>query len=72
MAVKPGARGGQKLRLAGRGLPRRQQGAGDLYCVLQLVTPTVISEQERALYQQLATLSRFDPRPHLTGVRTDG
>jgi curved DNA-binding protein len=72
VAVKPGARGGQKLRLAGRGLPRRQQGAGDLYCVLQLVTPTVISEQERAHYQQLATLSRFDPRPHLTGVRTDG
>jgi curved DNA-binding protein len=72
VAVKPGARGGQKLRLAGRGLPRRQQGAGDLYCVLQLVTPTVISEQERELYQQLATLSRFDPRPHLTGVHTDG
>ncbi len=65
VVVKPGARGGQKLRLKGKGLPRRKNGAGDLYGVLQLVTPTVISEAEKALYQQLGETSNFHPRTQL-------
>lgn len=28
--IRPGVRGGQKLRLAGKGLPRRGEGAGGL------------------------------------------
>ncbi|MFN7678206.1 MAG: DnaJ C-terminal domain-containing protein, partial [Cyanobacteriota bacterium] len=67
VSVRPGARGGQKLRLAGKGLPRRDDGAGDLYCVLQIVTPTVISEKERELFRDLAATSSFDPRAHLLG-----
>jgi curved DNA-binding protein len=67
VTVKPGARSGQKLRLAGKGLPRRRDGAGDLFCVLQIVTPTVISEQEKQLFEELAASSSFDPRAHLTG-----
>jgi curved DNA-binding protein len=68
VTVKPGARSGQKLRLAGKGLPRRRDGAGDLLCVLQIVTPTVISEQEKQLFEELAASSSFDPRAHLTGA----
>jgi curved DNA-binding protein len=67
LSVRPGARGGQKLRLAGKGLPRREDGAGDLYCVLQIVTPTVISEKEKELFRELAATSSFDPRAHLLG-----
>jgi curved DNA-binding protein len=67
LTIRPGARGGQKLRLAGKGLPRRDDGAGDLYCVLQIVTPTVISEQEKDLFRDLAATSTFDPRAHLLG-----
>ncbi len=67
LTVRPGARGGQKLRLAGKGLPRREDGAGDLYCVLQIVTPTVISEKEKELFRDLAATSTFDPRAHLLG-----
>ena len=65
VSVKPGARGGQKLRLAGKGLPTRKGGAGDLYGVLQVVTPSVVSEAERDLYRQLAERSDFHPRAHL-------
>lgn len=65
VTVKPGARGGQKLRLAGKGLPRRRDGAGDLYCVLQIDTPSVISEREKQLFEELAAESSFDPRAHL-------
>jgi curved DNA-binding protein len=64
VTVRPGARAGQKLRLAGKGLPTARGGHGDLYCVLQVVTPTVMSEREKALYKELARISRFDPRGH--------
>ncbi len=66
VSVKPGARSGQKLRLAGKGLPRRREGAGDLYAVLQIVTPSVISEREKQLFEELAANSSFDPRAHLS------
>ena len=39
VAVRPGSRSGQKLRLAGKGLPMPKGGHGDLYCVLTIVTP---------------------------------
>ncbi len=68
VTVRPGAKGGQKLRLAGKGLPRRGGGAGDLFCVLQIVTPTVISEREQQLYEELAASSPFDPRAHLSDI----
>jgi len=65
VTVRPGSRAGQKLRLAGRGLPTPKGGHGDLYCVLQIVTPTALSERERQLYQELGQLSTFNPRGHL-------
>jgi curved DNA-binding protein len=65
VTVRPSARAGQKLRLAGRGLPTPKGGHGDLYAVLQIVTPTALSERERGLYQELAQLSTFNPRGHL-------
>ncbi len=72
VTIPPGARGGQKLRLAGKGLPRRSDGAGDLYGVLQIVTPTVISEKEKELFRELAASSTFDPRAHLLKDFTHG
>ncbi|MBC1261162.1 molecular chaperone DnaJ [Synechococcus sp. BSF8S] len=70
VTVKPGAQAGQKLRLAGKGLPKRGEGAGDLYAVLQIVMPTQISEREQELYRELATVSTFKPRSHYTGGAT--
>ena len=46
----------------GRGLPRRDKTAGDLYAIVRIVVPTSAGKEERALYQQLADISRFDPR----------
>jgi curved DNA-binding protein len=62
--VRPGSRAGQKLRLTGKGLPLPGGGHGDLYCVLQIVTPSAISEGEKKLYEELAKLSSFNPRGH--------
>jgi curved DNA-binding protein len=72
VSVKPGMRNGQKLRIAGKGLPRRGEGAGDLYGVLQIVMPAEISERERELYRELSEASPFNPRTHLEGARTHG
>ncbi len=70
--LKPGTRSGQKLRLAGKGLPHRREGAGDLYGVIQIVLPEKIGEREQALYRELAEASAFHPRHHLEGPSTDG
>jgi DnaJ-class molecular chaperone len=49
----------------GRGLPRpHSEESGDLFGVLQIVTPSVLSEREKALYQQLAEAASFNPRGH--------
>jgi curved DNA-binding protein len=65
VTVPPGSRSGQKLRLTGKGLPTQKAGFGDLYCVLQIVTPTALSQREKQLYEELRRLSAFDPRAHL-------
>lgn len=61
--VPAGARAGQKLRLPGRGMPEAD-GKGDFYVLVRLVMPSDISDEERALYERLASLSRFEPRPN--------
>ena len=65
LKVPAGSRAGQKLRVRGRGLPRPKGGEpGDLYAVLQIVTPSVLDEREKELYRQLAAASSFNPRAH--------
>jgi len=64
LKVAPGTGTGQQLRLAGRGLPRPREGAGDLFAIVQIVNPPTLSERERELMHQLAQLSTFNPRAH--------
>jgi curved DNA-binding protein len=60
--VPPGSKAGQKLRLAGKGLPRPGGGAGDLYAVLEIAVPADLTEREKRLFEELRATSRFDPR----------
>jgi curved DNA-binding protein len=62
LTIPPGSQGGQKLRLRGRGLRRRDGGRGDLYVRLKVVVPTRPSPEERELFQRLAAVSSFRPR----------
>ncbi|MGH8850931.1 MAG: DnaJ C-terminal domain-containing protein [Casimicrobiaceae bacterium] len=64
LRVPAGTRTGQQLRLSGRGLPRPQGSAGDLYAIAQLVMPPELSERERGLLKELAAASTFNPRQH--------
>ena len=63
--IRTGARSGQKLRVAGKGLPRPHGHAGDLYCVLSIAMPAAPSDKELELYKQLAAASLDNPRAHL-------
>jgi curved DNA-binding protein len=62
MKVPAGSKAGQKLRLAGRGLPKPGGGAGDLYAVLTIAVPATLTEREKELYEALRGASQFNPR----------
>lgn len=64
LKVPPGTRGGQKLRLAHRGLPKPHGGDGDLFAIVQIDVPGKLGEQELTLFKQLAESSDFKPRAH--------
>jgi curved DNA-binding protein len=60
--VPPGARHGQKLRVRGKGLPRINGTAGDLFVKLNVSIPSASNERERQLWEDLAQKSAFHPR----------
>lgn len=61
--VPPGTSSGQHLRVRGRGLPTGPNGPrGDFYVTISIQVPSQISPRERALWEQLAQASSFDPR----------
>jgi DnaJ-class molecular chaperone len=60
--VPAGSQGGQRLRLRGQGLNKRAGGRGDAYVKLKIVVPGKVTDEEKELYQKLATRSKFDPR----------
>lgn len=64
VTIPPGSQSGQKLRLRGKGLPKRggAKDHGDMIAELRIVVPKQPTEEERALYEQLARLSNFQPR----------
>lgn len=55
--IPAGSQSGQKLRLKGKGL-----GGGDAYADIQIVVPKTLSDEEKALYEKLSTISSFRPR----------
>jgi curved DNA-binding protein len=66
LTVPPGTRGGRKLRLRGRGLANSRGTPGDLYATVHIDVAPTLTEAERALYEQLAKVSPFNPRQPLT------
>jgi curved DNA-binding protein len=72
MKIPPGTTAGRKLRLSKKGLPKPGGGEGDLYAIVQIVNPTVLTEREKELFAELAKASHFDPRGHFAGEKTHG
>ena len=61
--IAPGTPAGRTMRVAGRGMPKgRDAGTGDLFLQVVIVTPASVGDDERALWEQLAAKSTFNPR----------
>jgi curved DNA-binding protein len=60
--VPAGSSSGRRLRLRGRGMPNSRGASGDLYAEVKVMVPAALTAAERQLWQQLAAVSRFDPR----------
>ncbi len=63
LRIPPGSENGQQLRVRGRGLPKGKSGErGDFHVVLTVQTPAHTTDEERALWEKLRSVSRFNPR----------
>jgi curved DNA-binding protein len=61
--IPPGIDNGEKVRIRGRGLPQGPKGErGDLYLVVNVRIPKKLSDNERRLWEELRSVSTFDPR----------
>lgn len=60
--VPAGSSSGRRLRLKGEGMPGPGGRKGDLYASVRIVVPKKLEKRERELFEELAAVSRFDPR----------
>jgi curved DNA-binding protein len=61
--VPAGTKSGRRLRLRGRGLPRRDGTRGDLYAVARIVIPERPTRAEQEAYQALKEASALAAQP---------
>ena len=54
--MPPGIQDGQKLRLRGKGLPKRDGTNGDMYVRVRIEIPRHINSKQNELWQELAKL----------------
>jgi curved DNA-binding protein len=60
--VPAGSQSDSVMRLKGKGMLSSRKEAGDLRLELKIHVPTMLSEQERELFQKLSEVSTFNPR----------
>jgi len=70
LKVPPGTQGGRVFRLAGQGMARRAGGFGDLHARVRLVLPEPLSDEQRAIFEQLRRTA--EPRDPGSARSSDG
>jgi molecular chaperone DnaJ len=65
VTVPPGTQAGQRLRVAGRGVPTPSGGRGDLIVEVQIVLPKVVDDRSKELMREFGRLNREDVRRDL-------
>lgn len=62
LTIPPGSQPNQSMRLKGRGMPhlRNPKRRGDLYVRLKVRLPIELSDEERDLFERLASLNKVD------------
>jgi curved DNA-binding protein len=62
LKVPPGTTAEQEFRLRGKGLPSDNAMRGDLHAIVKIQVPPLLTPEEKVLWEQLSTLSTFNPR----------
>lgn len=62
MSIAAGTQSGTKLRIKDRGLGKTP---GNQYVTVQIHTPLVVSDEDKALYEKMQAQMAFDPRADL-------
>ena len=62
LKVPPGTSADREFRLRGKGLPSEGGLCGDLYAVVSIQVPSLLTPEEKAAWEQLAAVSTFNPR----------
>jgi curved DNA-binding protein len=62
VVVPPGSSTGRRLRVRGEGMPDPRGRPGDLHAEVKVMVPPRLTDRERELFSELASVSRFDPR----------
>ncbi len=62
LKIPAGTQSGQKLRLRGKGLPKKGSERGDLFARVTIAVPKDLSAKERELFSEMAKVSGFNPR----------
>lgn len=62
LTIPPGIQSGQQLRLKGKGLPKNKLTRGDQFVTIKIEVPKTLNEKERHLFEELAKVSKFNPR----------
>jgi molecular chaperone DnaJ len=65
LRVPPGTQGGQRFRLAGRGVPGAGESRGDLVIEVTLQLPTPLDERSKELIRELGQRNGGDVRREL-------
>ncbi|MCB9555861.1 MAG: DnaJ domain-containing protein [Deltaproteobacteria bacterium] len=53
LTLPPGQSSGQRLRLRGKGLPKRDGEKGDLYAEIRITVPKTLTDEQRELFEKL-------------------
>jgi len=70
--VPPGTPSGRTLRVRGKGVPHRDDSAGDLLVTVEVVVPDQVSKEARAALESFAEVTAPAPRRHLDERTTPG
>ena len=62
LKIPKGSQNGRKMRIRGKGLPKKNGQAGDIIVELQVHLPTSLTEEEKKLFEELARKSSFNAR----------
>ncbi|BAW97274.1 DnaJ domain containing protein [[Synechococcus] sp. NIES-970] len=68
MKIPAGIKGGQSLRLRGKGWPQSKGSRTDQLVKIEIVVPAHPSDAEKDCYEKLRTLNQFKPRDRLRNI----